>query len=76
MGVIRRIGATFACLAMGSSVAAHPGHGQTGGDFSLLHYLIEPQHVLGGSLALLVLLLGAWYSTRILTAKKRQEAGR
>jgi hypothetical protein len=40
-----------------STVQAHSGHGRHGGDFSLLHYLSEPEHVVGVAL-LLALVIG------------------
>jgi putative Mn2+ efflux pump MntP len=36
-----------------ASLAVHPGHG-TGDGFSLLHYLTEPSHLLGGVVFVLV----------------------
>ncbi len=44
-----------------STVAAHTGHGRGGGDFSILHYLSEPLHIVAGlSLAAALLAAIAW----------------
>jgi hypothetical protein len=37
----------------GATAHAHPGHGEPGDDFSLLHYLTEPMH-LGVGICLLI----------------------
>lgn len=63
-----------AWLLMYSSAAAHPGHGQGGGDFSPLHYLIEPQHLFSGILPLLVLVRGVWYFMGILRTRARRRS--
>ena len=47
----------FAWLALVSPVAAHPGHGPAGGDFSALHYLSAPEHLLFAVPALLLVAL-------------------
>lgn len=48
---------------------AHTGHGDGSGDFSLLHYLKEPEHAAG--VALLMILAGAaiWLGLRRLQRK-------
>ena len=54
-----------------SSAFAHPGHGRGGGDFSPLHYLTEPDHLVVGIPMLLLLGLGAWYLAGARRAKAR-----
>ena len=55
-------------LALASPVAAHPGHGRAGGDFSAFHYLSEPQHLL---LAVPALLIVAFCGMRALRSGRR-----
>jgi hypothetical protein len=38
---------------------AHPGHGVDGANWSARHYFTEPVHLVGGALAVAVLLIGA-----------------
>lgn len=63
-------------FAIATVAHAHPGHGEPGDDFSLLHYATEPLH-LGVGLCLLIgavtliSLLRASYSRR-----QRQEPAR
>jgi hydrogenase/urease accessory protein HupE len=57
---------SFLVAGLASSPAwAHPGHGVDGGDWSLLHYLTEPDHLIG-ALGLAILVAGsfAWRATR------------
>ena len=58
-------------LVAGSSAFAHPGHGRGGGDFSPLHYLTEPDHLVVGIPMLLLLGVGAWYLAGARRAKAR-----
>lgn len=46
---------------------AHPGHGKEGGNFSLLHYLSEPLHLISGIvvLSIFVLLCTRFLSKRL-----------
>ena len=37
-----------AAVLVPATALAHPGHGVGGGDWSLHHYLTEPDHVLSG----------------------------
>jgi len=46
-------------LLFSAPLLAHTGHGRHGGDFSLLHYLSEPQHVAGVALLLALVIGGA-----------------
>jgi len=72
MTPVRRVAtAAVAWLAMSSSAAAHPGHGHGGGDYSLLHHVIEPEHLLAGGLALLVSVLCARHAARAIRARRR-----
>jgi len=44
-----------------STAVAHTGHGHGGGDFSLLHYLSDPMHMVAGlSLAAALLTAIVW----------------
>ena len=53
---------SFLIAGLASSPSwAHPGHGVDGGDWSLLHYLTEPDHLVG-VLGLLVVV--AWFFVR------------
>jgi len=46
LGFRRRLGPALMCgLLFSSPVFAHPGHGRGGGDWTALHYLIEPLHL-------------------------------
>jgi len=48
-------------LFVTSIAAAHPGHGHGGEDFSVLHSLSDPLHIVGGlSLAVSLLTAIAW----------------
>jgi hypothetical protein len=72
MGPLRKVAnVAFAWLALATAAAAHPGHGRGGGDYSLLHHVIEPQHLLAGVLALLVSVLGLRQAARALQARRR-----
>ncbi len=39
------IAASIGCLVSASVAQAHPGHGEPGNDFSLVHYATEPMHL-------------------------------
>ena len=43
-----------AAVLVPATAWAHPGHGVGGGDWSLHHYLTEPEHVLSGLASFLV----------------------
>jgi hypothetical protein len=60
----------FAWLAMNAPAAAHPGHGREGGDYSLLHHVIEPEHLIAGVVALLVSALCVRHAARAIRAFK------
>ena len=68
----RRLACAFSLALLASGTAfAHPGHGRAGGDFSALHYLGEPEHLLFAvPLLVLVALLGA----RAIRSKRRDTA--
>ncbi|MEX0818981.1 MAG: hypothetical protein WD070_05300 [Pirellulaceae bacterium] len=56
-----------------SAVAhAHPGHGEPGDDYSLLHYATEPLHV-GTGLCLLVGALLLWNLIRASSRRRRRQ---
>ena len=58
---------------LGASPAfAHPGHGQGGGDFGVLHYLSEPAHLWFAIPMVLIVALGARYAAGVV----RGAAGR
>jgi hydrogenase/urease accessory protein HupE len=61
-------------LALCSAAAAHPGHGRDGGDFSPLHYLTEPDHLVVGIPLAALLGLGVWYLAGARRAKARARA--
>ena len=47
LGIGRRLACAIGMALLASGTAfAHPGHGRGGGDFSALHYLGEPEHLL------------------------------
>ena len=57
LGTGRRLVCAISMALLASGTAfAHPGHGRSGGDFGLPHYVTEPEHLL---LAVPVLLLVA-----------------
>ena len=71
-----RIAATKLCSFLIAGLAsspswAHPGHGADGGDWSVLHYLTEPDHLV---VALGLAVLVAWPFVRraISTRRARQ----
>jgi hydrogenase/urease accessory protein HupE len=61
----------LAWLALASPAAAHPGHGSAGGDWSALHYLSEPEHLL---FAVPFLVLVAVLGARVLRSRRRDRA--
>jgi hydrogenase/urease accessory protein HupE len=68
-----RIAATRLCsfliAALASSPSwAHPGHGVDGGDWSLLHYLTEPDHLVG---VLGLLAVAVWFFVRRFVRARR-----
>jgi hydrogenase/urease accessory protein HupE len=72
MAPVKTVGsAAFAWLAMVASAAAHPGHGEGGGDYGLLHYVIEPQHLLAGVAVSLVSVLCLRHAARTFLARRR-----
>lgn len=74
IGFRRRL-ATAAMLALllTSPAFAHPGHGPHGGDWSALHYLIEPAHLLFAVPVLVLAALGAGYGTRTRRLRQRPQ---
>ena len=54
-----------------SPARAHPGHGVGGGDWSMLHYLTEPDHLVT-ALGLALLFAGAlaWRAIRARRARR------
>jgi hypothetical protein len=47
--VTKQLIAAFALSAItGAAAVAHPGHGQPGHGYTLVHYLTEPFHVIVG----------------------------
>jgi hypothetical protein len=61
----------LAWLGLISTAAAHPGHGRADGDWSALHYLGEPEHLL---FAIPFLVLLALVGTRRLRSRRRDRA--
>jgi hydrogenase/urease accessory protein HupE len=61
----------LAWVALVSPAAAHPGHGRASGDWSALHYLSEPEHLL---FAVPFLVVVAVLGTRALRARRRDTA--
>ena len=51
---------------------AHPGHGVGGGDWSVLHYLTEPAHLVG-ALGLALLVAGS-FAGRVIRARRARQA--
>jgi|HubBroStandDraft_6_1064221.scaffolds.fasta_scaffold152337_2 hydrogenase/urease accessory protein HupE len=51
---------------------AHPGHGVGGGDWSLAHYLTEPDHI-AAALGL-ALLVAAFFAGRAIRARRATQA--
>ena len=54
--------ASFATLTGATVAHAHPGHGEPGDDFSLLHYATEPMHLGVG----FCVLIGAFAIVRLI----------
>ena len=52
-------------------VLAHPGHGNGGGSYGLLHYLSEPEHM-GVCLALIVLVAAGFYLAKRMSSETKQ----
>lgn len=63
--------ATIMGLLVSSIAVAHPGHGYISGDFSLVHYLIEPVHMVTGLSLVMGLLLAASYGVRAIGSRRR-----
>jgi len=61
-------------LIAGSSVFAHPGHGRGGGDFSILHYLTEPEHLFVAIPMLLIVAAAAAYAIGIVRPRSRDRS--
>ena len=57
--IIRGASSLMAAVLVPATAWAHPGHGVGGGDWSLRHYLTEPEHVLP-ALALFIAVAVAW----------------
>jgi hypothetical protein len=63
MSTTRRLAAVASVWFLGASSAfAHPGHGQGGGDFGVLHYLSEPAHLWFAIPLVLIVALGGRYA--------------
>ena len=59
-GLGRRLACTLGMMLLaGSTAFAHPGHESGGGDFSLSHYLTEPEHLMVVVPLLLLVAFGA-----------------
>ena len=72
MAVITRVAyVAVAWLAMNAPAAAHPGHGREGGDYSLLHHVIEPEHLIAGVVTVLVSALCVRHAARAIRAFTR-----
>lgn len=72
LGLGRRLACSLGVALLASGTAfAHPGHGIGGGDFSPLHYLSEPDHLLFAVPVLLLAGLIAPNLTRILRSRRR-----
>ena len=72
LGIGRRLVCAISlALLAGSTAVAHPGHGRAGGDFSALHYLGEPDHLV---FAVLLLVLVALLGTRAVRSRRRESA--
>ena len=57
---------------LSSPARAHPGHGVGGGDWSLVHYLTEPDH-LAAALGL-ALLVAASFAGQAIRARRARQA--
>jgi hypothetical protein len=49
---------------------AHPGHGASGGDWSLLHYLTEPYHV--GAIGTALVVVAGLFLARAIRARRQR----
>jgi hypothetical protein len=64
---------SFLIAALVSSPAcAHPGHGVGGGDWSLSHYLTEPDHLVVA--LVFVVIVVASYVRRVIRARRGSQA--
>ena len=71
LGLGRRLACSLGVALLASGTAfAHPGHGSGGGDFSPLHYLSEPEHLLFAAPLVVLVALGA----RALRSRRRDNA--
>lgn len=71
LGIGRRLACAIGTALLGSGTAfAHPGHERGGGDFSALHYLGEPEHLLFAAPLVVLVALGA----RALRSRRRDNA--
>jgi hypothetical protein len=61
--ITRRVCSLMAAILVPATAWAHPGHGVGRGDWSLRHYLTEPEHVLPG-LALFLVVAVIWRLVR------------
>ena len=57
---------------LSSSSWAHPGHGVGGGDWSLVHFLTEPDHL--AAAVRLALLVAASFAGRAIRARRARQA--
>ena len=66
------IAALMGLLAFAPAASAHPGHGEPGNDFGLIHYLTEPLHI-GVGVCGLVLIFLAFKLFRSGRSRSQQE---
>ena len=75
MRTARRIATVASVWVLAASSAfAHPGHGKDGGDFGILHYLTEPEHLLVAIPIVLIVAVGAAYATGLIRPKARRRS--
>ena len=73
---VRRPCILVAAVLVPATAWAHPGHGAGGGDWSVRHYLTEPDHLLGGLVVALVVagvFLLRTHRTRSASASKAKD---
>jgi hypothetical protein len=76
LGLGRRLACSLGVALLASGTAfAHPGHGPGGGDFSLPHYLTEPEHLFFVLPALVVAVFGGSVS-RMLSRRRASSKSR